>query len=105
MWQRGYTFDYISDRQLAGAKVINDGIVVPGGNFHAVVVPACDHIPLPTLEKLLALAKDPEERRRLMFEMAAAAEQMDAVLVTAAWVHWWNESRLHSACGDIPPAE
>jgi putative transposase len=30
---------------------------------------------------------------------------MDAVLVTAAWVHWWNESRLHSACGDIPPAE
>ncbi|HEX7507793.1 MAG TPA: tetratricopeptide repeat protein, partial [Polyangia bacterium] len=27
-------------------------------------------------EKLLALAKDPEKRRRLMFEMAAAAEQM-----------------------------
>ncbi len=27
-------------------------------------------------EKLLALAKDPEERRRLMFEMAEAAEQM-----------------------------
>ena len=27
-------------------------------------------------EKLLALAKDPEERRRLMFDMAAAAEQM-----------------------------
>jgi len=27
-------------------------------------------------EKLLSLAKEPEERRRLMFEMAAAAEQM-----------------------------
>ena len=26
-------------------------------------------------------------------------------LETAAWVHWWNESRLHSACGDVPPAE
>jgi putative transposase len=26
-------------------------------------------------------------------------------LATAAWVYWWNESRLHSACGDIPPAE
>ena len=26
-------------------------------------------------------------------------------LATAAWVHWWNESRLHSACGDVPPAE
>jgi putative transposase len=29
----------------------------------------------------------------------------EAELATAAWVHWWNESRLHSACGDIPPAE
>jgi len=26
-------------------------------------------------------------------------------LATAAWVHWWNTSRLHGACGDIPPAE
>jgi putative transposase len=24
---------------------------------------------------------------------------------TAAYVHWCNEQRLHSACGDIPPAE
>jgi putative transposase len=24
---------------------------------------------------------------------------------TSTWVHWWNQSRLHSACGDIPPAE
>jgi putative transposase len=29
----------------------------------------------------------------------------EAELATAAWVHWWNESRLRSACGDIPPAE
>jgi putative transposase len=26
-------------------------------------------------------------------------------LATAAWVHFWNADRLHSACGDIPPAE
>jgi len=26
-------------------------------------------------------------------------------LETAAWVHWWNTDRLHSACGDMPPAE
>jgi putative transposase len=26
-------------------------------------------------------------------------------LETAAWVHWWNTQRLHSACGDVPPAE
>jgi putative transposase len=26
-------------------------------------------------------------------------------LATAVWVSWWNQSRLHSACGDVPPAE
>ncbi len=26
-------------------------------------------------------------------------------LATATWVHWWNSQRLHSACGDVPPAE
>ncbi len=29
----------------------------------------------------------------------------DVELATAAWVHWWNTSRLHGACGDIPPHE
>jgi transposase InsO family protein len=24
---------------------------------------------------------------------------------TAEWVSWYNEDRLHSACGNIPPAE
>jgi transposase InsO family protein len=26
-------------------------------------------------------------------------------LATASSVHFWNTDRLHSACGDIPPAE
>ena len=26
-------------------------------------------------------------------------------LATLEWVHWYNEHRLHSYCGDIPPAE
>jgi putative transposase len=32
-----------------------------------------------------------------------SVEQVE--LDTAAWVHWWNTDRLHSACGDVPPAE
>jgi putative transposase len=32
-----------------------------------------------------------------------SVEQVE--LETAAWVHWWNTDRLHSACGDVPPAE
>ena len=31
------------------------------------------------------------------------ADQVE--LATAAWVAWWNEQRLHGACGDVPPAE
>jgi putative transposase len=31
---------------------------------------------------------------------------VDAVeLATLAWVHWFNNTRLHSSLGDIPPAE
>jgi transposase InsO family protein len=26
-------------------------------------------------------------------------------VATAEWVAWYNEDRLHSACGDSPPAE
>jgi putative transposase len=26
-------------------------------------------------------------------------------LATAAWVAWWNQERLHEACGYLPPAE
>jgi len=29
----------------------------------------------------------------------------DVELATLAWVHWWNNTRLHSAIGHIPPAE
>jgi hypothetical protein len=57
LWQRGYAFDYVSDRQLAAAKVAGDGIQVPGGNYRVVLVPACEFMPLATLEKLVALAK------------------------------------------------
>ena len=57
LWNRGYSFDYISDRQLATAKVGRDGIKVAGGNYRVIVVPPCDVIPLPTMEKLLSLAK------------------------------------------------
>jgi transposase InsO family protein len=29
----------------------------------------------------------------------------DVTVATAEWVSWYNNERLHSACGDIPPAE
>ena len=29
----------------------------------------------------------------------------DVELATLSWVYWWNNHRLHSAIGDVPPAE
>src|SRR5208283_1137378 len=57
LWAGGYAFDYVSDRQLQTAKVKGGQIQTPGGNYRAVVVPPCGHLPLGTLKKLLALAK------------------------------------------------
>ena len=31
------------------------------------------------------------------------AEEVE--LATLGWVHWWNQARLHGACGNIPPVE
>ena len=33
------------------------------------------------------------------------ADVGEVELATLSWVHWFNEHRLHSHCGDIPPAE
>jgi putative transposase len=33
------------------------------------------------------------------------ASTAEIELATAAWVHWWNHRRLHSACDHRPPAE
>ncbi len=29
----------------------------------------------------------------------------DVELATLSWVYWWNNHRLHSAIGDLPPVE
>jgi hypothetical protein len=57
LWNRGYAFDYLSDKQLAGAKCEHKDIRVPGGTYRAVVVPPSRLMPLDMLQRLLALAK------------------------------------------------
>ncbi len=49
----GYTFDYISDKQLLNCKTIN-GKIVSSGNleYKAVVIPKTKYIPVETLSKL-----------------------------------------------------
>ena len=57
LWQRGYGFDEISDRQLAAAHCA-DGAVLAGGNSYRVVLaPRCRLMPEATLRRLIELAQ------------------------------------------------
>jgi hypothetical protein len=58
LWNRGYAFDYISDRQLQSAKAADGKIQMPGGKYKVIIVPECKFIPLETFQKLLSLAEN-----------------------------------------------
>jgi hypothetical protein len=57
LWDRGFSFDYVSDRQLAAAQAAEGGIATDGGRYALVLVPPCHRLPLPTADRLLALAE------------------------------------------------
>ncbi len=54
---RGYTFDVVSDRMLAGIEPRQGRLCATGGDYRAVVVPACRYMPVATLRKLADLAE------------------------------------------------
>ncbi|MBN1509024.1 MAG: hypothetical protein JW955_19410 [Sedimentisphaerales bacterium] len=53
----GYTFDFISDRQLAGVKYAAGTLQTGGVSYKTVVVPPTELIPLSTFARLLDLAR------------------------------------------------
>jgi hypothetical protein len=55
---RGFTYDYISDRQLAVTRVANGRLTTAGGTSYSVVVlPPARYVRLETIERVLALAR------------------------------------------------
>ncbi|MCD6354789.1 MAG: hypothetical protein J7L95_04490, partial [Prolixibacteraceae bacterium] len=49
----GYSFDYISDKQLLNCKFLNDEIVTSGeARYKAVIVPKTKYIPVKTMKQL-----------------------------------------------------
>ncbi len=44
-------------------------------------------------------------KSELIFNRGPWRTAEDVELATLAWVHWWNTARLHSAIGNVPPAE
>jgi hypothetical protein len=57
LYERGYSFDFVSDLQLALLKPRGKRLEAPGGSYAALVVPRCDHLPVDTAQRLAALAK------------------------------------------------
>jgi hypothetical protein len=57
--RRGYTYDFISDAQLGTTRVRDRELLTSGGgSYKTLVVPSSRFIPLETLDRILALARD-----------------------------------------------
>lgn len=58
LWDRGYSFDFVSDRQLIDAIQSAERLLVaPGGTYAALVIAGCTLMPPETLRRVLDLAR------------------------------------------------
>ena len=60
LWDKGYAFDYLSDRQLESNvyHATPAGLIYAcGGDYRTIVVPPCRHIPVEAMARLMAMAK------------------------------------------------
>jgi hypothetical protein len=54
----GYTFDYISDKQIQQLTVYDNKILSNNSEYKTIIIPDCDYIPLTTIQKVINLAKE-----------------------------------------------
>ncbi len=57
LWERGFGFDYVSDRELASTNCVDGKLKTPGAEYRVVVAPPVVHMPVETLRQLLKLAE------------------------------------------------
>jgi hypothetical protein len=58
MWEEGYAFDYVSDRQLTRLSVDKNGnLKSEGSTYKTIIVPSSTYMPEETLQELGRLAK------------------------------------------------
>lgn len=55
LWERGFTFDYISDLLLQKVEFVNDRLNTGGSEYKTIIIPHCSYMPLQTLKKLMEL--------------------------------------------------
>src|SRR5262249_2011185 len=53
----GYTFDFISDRQIAGLKPASKGLDSHGNIYKVVLLPSVRYLPAETFQRLVGLAR------------------------------------------------
>ena len=57
MLDAGYTFDFISDRQIAAVTLTGNSLRTGNVSYKTIVLPECRFVPLETFEKLIELAQ------------------------------------------------
>jgi len=58
LWQDGYTFDYISGRQVSEIISNKNNLQTKGGQYKTIIIPKTSYIPLHVWEKILKLANN-----------------------------------------------
>lgn len=59
LWKNGFSFDYISDKQIQQLKATDHLIITPGKNkYKVILIPDCKRISINTYGKLLELARE-----------------------------------------------
>ncbi len=56
LWDQGYTFDYISDRQLRDVAFTGNELATGGAGYQTLLLPASEHMPIGTLREIIRLA-------------------------------------------------
>lgn len=55
--KNGYTFDYISDKQIELLTAKDQKIISNNSEYKTIIIPYCDYIPLTTFQKIINLAE------------------------------------------------
>ena len=58
MLEKGYSFDFISDKQLLGLTTTGGKIKTGGTTYQTILVPQAQYMPLATIQQLLQLARN-----------------------------------------------
>ena len=58
MLKKGYSFDFISDKQILGVQSAGNQLTTGGSIYQTIVLPDCKYIPLSTMNRLVLLAKN-----------------------------------------------